>query len=41
MVHALPGAASAPQGAPAGNGSAEGPAASDDEEVLDAEFTRE
>jgi molecular chaperone DnaK len=41
MVHALPGAASAPAGAPAGNGSAEGPAASDDEEVVDAEFTRE
>ncbi|MEA2403501.1 MAG: molecular chaperone DnaK [Thermoleophilaceae bacterium] len=44
IIHSLPSSAAAgePAGAPAGgNGSADGAAAEDDEEVVDAEFTRE
>jgi molecular chaperone DnaK len=37
VIHSLPGAASAP----AGTGGAGGPGAADDEEVVDADFTRE
>jgi molecular chaperone DnaK len=41
MVHALPASAGAPAGAGPGNGAGEQTAAESDEEVVDAEFTRE
>jgi molecular chaperone DnaK len=41
MVHGLPAAAAAPTGAPGGNGAGEETPADSEEDVVDAEFTRE